>query len=107
MSYGTELKAASQSSLTKSISSLELEYFLYNGRPTKALVSEDLTTKGDYLGLCNRSACLRPKADWYNTGSRAYYCESCAGMINMDGCRRYGHPDLCFKGRNREFGIGE
>jgi hypothetical protein len=83
----------------------EPEYYMHNGHPTNALMTDDFTTKGDYLGLCNRSACLRPKADWYNVGSLAYYCEECARMINMDGCRRYGHPDLCFKGRKEELGV--
>ncbi len=51
--------------------------------------------KGKLNGACNRTACLAPGADWWNMGSRAYYCRACARMINEDGCRRYGDPDLC------------
>ena len=51
--------------------------------------------KGKLGGACNRAACLAPGANWWNTGSRAYYCERCANLINEDGCRRYGQPDLC------------
>lgn len=33
-------------------------------------------------GLCNRKACRAPGATWYNSGSYAYYCPSCAFKIN-------------------------
>jgi hypothetical protein len=52
--------------------------------------------KGARDGNCNRTACQKPGATWWNTGTRAYYCPSCAHMINHDGCRRYGEPDLCY-----------
>lgn len=39
--------------------------------------------KGQYNGHCNRSACLRPGATWYNRGSYAFYCEDCALMLNV------------------------
>lgn len=81
------------------------EFLIVDGRPTKAPINADLTTKGDFEGLCNRSACLRPGANWWNVGSLAYYCKDCASMINLDGCRRFGHPDICFEGRNKESGI--
>lgn len=42
----------------------------------------DLPTKGKLGGLCNRSACLRPGAWWWNKGSYAYYCPSCSADIN-------------------------
>lgn len=51
--------------------------------------------KGKLNGSCNRTACLAPGANWWNKGSRAYYCRACAETINHDGCRRYGGPDLC------------
>lgn len=38
--------------------------------------------KGQYLGACNRSACLAPGAAWYNRGSYAFYCAACARMLN-------------------------
>jgi len=37
--------------------------------------------KGKLHGLCNRSACLRPGAAWFNTSTRAYYCGPCAQDI--------------------------
>lgn len=55
--------------------------------------------KGEYNGLCNRSACLSPhNVIYYNHSTRAYYCPSCAGRINeenrADAMRLFGH-DLC------------
>ena len=47
--------------------------------------------KGLYLGACNRSACLRPGASWYNRGSYAFYCTPCAHMLN-DANR---HDEFC------------
>lgn len=38
--------------------------------------------KGKYKGACNRSACLRYPATWYNRGSYAFYCASCGRMLN-------------------------
>ncbi|MDR9847063.1 hypothetical protein [Herbaspirillum huttiense] len=52
--------------------------------------------KGVMGGNCNVTACQKPGATWWNIGSRAYYCRSCAEAINRDGCRRYGEPDICF-----------
>jgi hypothetical protein len=37
--------------------------------------------KGQLNGLCNRTACQRPGATWFNTSTRAYYCEDCARDI--------------------------
>ncbi len=65
-------------------------------RPENEL-PEEKPGKGKYLGLCNRTACQAPGPTWWNIGSHAYYCGMCAEMINMDGCRRYNEPDLCFK----------
>jgi hypothetical protein len=57
--------------------------------------------KGEYLGLCNRQACLRPGANWYNKITRAHYCSACARMIN-DVCRD-NHTELfCSKVQNKE-----
>lgn len=33
-------------------------------------------------GLCNWTTCRRPGADYFNWGSRAWYCGSCAQRIN-------------------------
>ena len=53
---------------------------------------------GSYLGLCNRTACRAPKANWYNHSTRKYYCFDCAIMLNrenfIDAMRLFGH-DLC------------
>lgn len=38
--------------------------------------------KGIWDGACNRSACLKYPAKWYNRGSYAFYCEECALMLN-------------------------
>jgi hypothetical protein len=59
--------------------------------------------KGRYLGSCNRSACLRPWAKWYNHGSLAYYCANCAMDLNHDAFNKrdalenWGHL-LCTEG---------
>lgn len=64
--------------------------------------------KGFFNGSCNRSACLKPGANWYNHGSLAYYCQSCASELNYDHFNRkdaldnWGHL-LCTEGEyNRE-----
>ena len=57
---------------------------------------------GNKGGLCQRSACRAPGADWFNHSTRAYYCATCAREINLfdeqtgDGERLYGHS-LCTK----------
>lgn len=62
--------------------------------------------KGEYMGSCNRSACLKPGAFWYNHSTRKYYCEECAHWLNTDDFNRrdalklYGH-DLCTEGEFR------
>lgn len=38
--------------------------------------------KGHHNGSCNRAACQKPGANWFNHSTRAYYCESCAEKIN-------------------------
>lgn len=58
--------------------------------------------KGIKGGRCNLTACQTPDepAEWYNHGSRAYYCEGCAKMLNEDPFNKrdaqemFGHP-LC------------
>ncbi len=44
--------------------------------------------KGQFMGACNMSACLKPGANWYNHGSLAYYCEGCAYRLNYDRFNR-------------------
>lgn len=38
--------------------------------------------KGKYMGNCNITACQQPGATWWNRGSMAWYCRSCAKDIN-------------------------
>ncbi len=49
--------------------------------------AKNMSMKGKFDGLCNRSACLRPGAKWYNRGSYAFYCEDCAHMLNRENGR--------------------
>jgi hypothetical protein len=64
--------------------------------------------KGRYLGACNRSSCLAPGANWYNWGSHAYYCESCADWLSSDHVNKrdarsqFGH-DLCTEGKREDY----
>lgn len=44
----------------------------------------DKTDKGQENGSCNRSACQKPGAIWYNHGSHAWYCEGCRRDIEWD-----------------------
>lgn len=53
--------------------------------------------KGEYNGLCNRSACLKPGAIYYNHSTREHYCAECAKLINdmnPESYRVFGH-ELC------------
>lgn len=62
------------------------------GRPRPApRIPEETPGKGLYDGNCNRTACQRPirGANWFNLSTRAYYCQSCALMLN----RESGHYD--------------
>jgi len=44
-------------------------------------MTPDPKLKGVKDGNCNRTACQAPNAIWWNTGTRAYYCRSCAIAI--------------------------
>jgi hypothetical protein len=54
--------------------------------------------KGVFQRNCNRTACQRPGATWYNTSTRAYYCPACGNMLSnenaIDALVWSGH-DLC------------
>jgi hypothetical protein len=43
-----------------------------------------MSAKGKFDDNCNRSACQEPikGANWWNSSTRAYYCEPCARSIN-------------------------
>ena len=56
--------------------------------------------KGDKGGSCNREACQRPGAYWFNHSTKRYYCRTCAEWLNTDVVNReyaannFGHT-LC------------
>lgn len=53
-------------------------------KPLRRVVpgAPDPALKGVYGGNCNVTACQLPGAKWWNWGSRAFYCHSCAHDIN-------------------------
>jgi hypothetical protein len=65
--------------------------------------TELVKDKGKFMGSCNRSACLKPGAEWYNHSTQKYYCEACADWLNTDRFNRkdaqemWGHT-LCTLG---------
>ena len=40
--------------------------------------------KGMEGGSCNRTLCQDTPADWYNHGSRSWYCKNCRKEIQFD-----------------------
>jgi len=62
----------------------------------------DPKLKGISGGNCNRTACQKPNAIWYNEGTYAYYCRNCAIEIqrgaNDFGIRTQEPPMILFKG---------
>lgn len=61
---------------------------------------ENNADKGLKNGSCNRTACQKPGATYFNKSTKAYYCEDCARAINWAGGRAdcmalYGVPLLC------------
>jgi len=56
--------------------------------------------KGVKGGNCNREACQKPGAVWFNHSTHAYYCPSCAELLNNVNrdwaVPQYGH-ELCTK----------
>lgn len=51
--------------------------------------------KGQLYGACNRTACQKPDANWFNTSTRAYYCQSCAIDITRYA-KEYDGFNICF-----------
>lgn len=45
----------------------------------------DEALKGKFDGNCNRTACQKPIKgnNWFNTSTRAYYCEHCSEGYHM------------------------
>lgn len=56
---------------------------------------KDGELRGYYAGPCNRAACQAPNARWFNRSTRAFYCESCAKLINRENPPFQGLP-LCY-----------
>lgn len=52
--------------------------------------------KGVFGKNCNRQACQKPGATWWNIGTHKYYCASCAHLINS-GARHFESDVLCFE----------
>jgi hypothetical protein len=54
--------------------------------------------KGKFNQECNRTACNKKGAVFYNHSTRMFYCPACAMLINemnhSDAIRLYGH-ELC------------
>lgn len=54
--------------------------------------------KGDYQGICNRTACeTKLAAVYFNHSTKKHYCQVCADMINKvnpESYEMYGH-ELC------------
>ena len=57
--------------------------------------------KGRHNGSCNRTACQKPGATWFNHCTYRYYCPECAELLNKVNRREsmsaFGH-DTCTEG---------
>jgi hypothetical protein len=73
--------------------------FLREQAQQPGVTKPDPALKGKKDGNCNVTACQQPGATWWNVGSKAYYCEGCATMINIDACERFKQPHLCYPSR--------
>ena len=47
-------------------------------------MNKDPALKGKRGGNCNRTACQLPDANYWHTGTKAWYCECCQKLINTD-----------------------
>jgi len=69
-------------------------------KKTIPLNSLSIIMKGAFKGNCNRTACQKPNAVYFNYSTKLYYCASCANLINsanrQDSKRLFGH-DLCLR----------
>lgn len=55
--------------------------------------------KGEYNGECNRTACLRSPATWFNKYTKKFYCKHCGHRINFDN-----NEEIC---ADRQFALFE
>jgi methionyl-tRNA synthetase len=66
--------------------------------PDRCVCGKDPALKGKRGGNCNREACQKPGATYYNHAMRKHYCKDCAlllNSVNRDWAMpQYGH-DLC------------
>ena len=74
-----------------------------DGQVPKRGLSKGL--KGEYNGICNRTACQQPGATFFNHSTLKFYCPSCAHTINeynrAEAMTYFGH-DLCTEGDDDE-----
>jgi rubredoxin len=73
-----------------------------NSKPYVNPYHKEITPeKGLENGNCNRQACQKPGATWWNRGSEAWYCPECAKLINMHPIVYNGkvEPALCTLGK--------
>jgi rubredoxin len=54
----------------------------------------DPALKGKHNGNCNRTACQRPGATWYNPIMDSYYCPPCGMRLN-DSLAEFGPSKMC------------
>lgn len=55
-----------------------------------------IADKGKYLGKCNRTACPKRPANWYNPNMQSYYCSSCGLILNREN-QHMPYWKLCFE----------
>jgi hypothetical protein len=78
---------------TRSLASVPASVLIEQGRAA----AEKAALKGKFDGNCNRTACQTPirGLNWWNVGTRAYYCQRCADLINEWPAQR-GEALICF-----------
>ena len=61
---------------------------------------EKAVLKGQFDGNCNRTACQAPLVrhgigeNWWNSSTQAYYCTSCARLLNRES-QRFEAIEIC------------
>lgn len=53
--------------------------------------------KGLKGGNCNRTACQKPGAHYFNKGTDKYYCQECALLINRASIDQLGYALCTYK----------
>ena len=81
---------------TRRMAAIPAEKLIADGKAA----AEKALLKGKFDGNCNRTACQTPlvrrgiRNNWWNYGTRAYYCQHCALLINEWPVQR-GERPLC------------